>query len=106
MTSPLDSTVAGTPPISAAASEVFEAAIVDHVGPGTRIPGVIAPSVGDVLMADEPSALDLVVRRRDDGSEIVRTPADLGSPVALLTTAERDLAEMSVEEFLAEWEMP
>jgi hypothetical protein len=67
---------------------------------------VIAPSVGDVLMADEPSALDLVVRRRDDGSEIVRTPADLGSPVALLTTAERDLAEMSVEEFLAEWEMP
>ena len=106
MTPPLDSTAADTSARTVTASEVFEAAIVDHVGPGTRIPGVIAPGVGDVLMAEEPSAVDLVVRRRDDRTEIVRTPADLGSPDALLSAAERDLAEMSVEEFLAEWKMP
>jgi hypothetical protein len=106
MTPPLDSPATGTSATATTASEVFEAAIVDHVGPGTRIPGVIAPRVGDELMAEEPSAIDLVVRRRDDGSEIVRTPADLGSPDALLATAEQDLAEMSVEEFLAEWRMP
>jgi hypothetical protein len=106
MTPPLDATAAGTTARTVTAAEVFEAAIVNHVGPGTRIPGVIAPGVGDALMAEAPSAVDLVVRRRDSQTEIVRTPADLGSPDALLAAAERDLAQMSVKEFLAEWLMP
>jgi hypothetical protein len=57
-------------------------------------------------MAEEPSEIDLVVRRRDDGTELVRTPADLGSPDDLLATAQSDLETMTVEEFLAEWQMP
>jgi hypothetical protein len=50
--------------------------------------------------------IDLVVRRRDDGTEIVRTPADLGSPDALLATAQGDLQQMTADEFLHEWKMP
>jgi hypothetical protein len=50
--------------------------------------------------------VDLVVRRRDDGTEIVRTPADLGSPVDLLATVEGDLQSMSEDEFVDEWRMP
>lgn len=50
--------------------------------------------------------LELVVRRREDGAEIVRTPAEQASPEALLATAQDDLLHMSVEQFLAEWKMP
>jgi hypothetical protein len=88
------------------ASTVFEAALVEHVGPGTHIPGVIAPGLTEALMAEEPSSIDLVVRRLDDGTEIIRTPADLGDPDTLLATARQDLARMTVDEFVAEWKMP
>jgi hypothetical protein len=88
------------------ASTVFEAALVEHVGPGTHLPGVIAPGLGEALMAEEPSKVDLVVRRLDDGTEIIRTPADLGDPGTLLATAQQDLARMTVEEFVDEWKMP
>jgi hypothetical protein len=88
------------------ASTVYEAALVGHVRPGTHVPGVIAPRLADELMAEEPSQVDLVVRRRDDGTEIIRTPADLGSPDTLLAAAIADLKTMSVDEFIAEWKMP
>jgi hypothetical protein len=88
------------------ASAVYEAALVEHIGPRTHIRGVITPKVADFLMAEEPSHVDLVVRRRDDGTEIIRTPADLGTPGTLLATVEQDLAAMTVEEFVAEWKMP
>ncbi|HEY2642467.1 MAG TPA: hypothetical protein VGI56_01825 [Galbitalea sp.] len=88
------------------ASAIFEAELVEHLGPGANQPGAIVPGLRDALMAEEPSHVDLVVRRRDDGTELVRTPADLGSPDDLLAAAQHDLATMSVEEFVAEWQMP
>lgn len=88
------------------ASDVFEAELAPHLGAGAHVPGAIVPGRRDELMADAPSHVDLVVRRIDDGTELVRTPADLGSPDDLLAVAERDLATMTVEQFVAEWRMP
>jgi hypothetical protein len=88
------------------ASTVYEASLATHLGPGSHSPGKIVPGVADALMAEAPSKIDLVVRRRDDGTEVVRTPADLGSPDTLLATVQSDLATMSAEEFFAEWKMP
>ena len=78
------------------ASSVYEAALVDHDG----------WDLADKLMAEEPSRVDLVVRRKDDGTELIRTPADLGSPDALLATAQADLAAMNEADFKREWRMP
>lgn len=50
--------------------------------------------------------VDLVVRRRDTGREIMRTPADVGDPEILVHRVRLDLEEKSVEEFLAEWRLP
>lgn len=47
--------------------------------------------------------LDLVVRRRDTGAEVLRTHADVASPEHLLATVRDDLATKSVTEFVAEW---
>ena len=49
---------------------------------------------------------DLVIRRKSDGEIIVRTPADLGSPEAILKTVEGDLRHMTADEFFDEWKMP
>lgn len=88
------------------ASTVYEAELVDHLGPRAHVPGAIVPDLADELMAEQSSAIDLVVRRRDDRSEVIRTPADLGDPDALLTTVLGDLATMSPEQFISEWKMP
>jgi hypothetical protein len=88
------------------ASTVYEAELVAHLGAGATVPGAIVPGLADELMAEQPSTIDLVVRRRDDRSEVVRTPADLGSPDALLATVLSDLETMSAEEFITEWKMP
>lgn len=47
--------------------------------------------------------LDLVVRRRDTGAEVLRTHADVASPEHLLATVRDDLATKTVTEFVAEW---
>jgi hypothetical protein len=48
--------------------------------------------------------LDLVVRRRDSGAEVLRTSAgDVGDPQHLLDTVRADLDEKTVEEFVREW---
>jgi hypothetical protein len=54
---------------------------------------------------DDPD-LDLVVRRRDTGAEVLRTHADIASPEHLLATVRDDLATKSVTEFVAEWRQP
>lgn len=88
------------------ASTVYEAELVEHLGPRAHVPGAIVPDLADELMAEQASEIDLVVRRLADGSEIIRTPADLGSPDALLATVRDDLDNMTVDEFINEWKMP
>ena len=51
-------------------------------------------------------AVDLVIRRRETGAEVMRTPADVGSPEYLLEQVQRDLESKTVEEFFAEWRAP
>ncbi|NEM90709.1 hypothetical protein [Galbitalea soli] len=76
------------------ASKTFEAELVEHRPGGVlRLAPPIAP-------------FELVVRRRADGSELIRTPAELDAPELLLDTVRRDLDEMTVDEFIAEWKMP
>ena len=48
-------------------------------------------------------AVDLVILRRETGAEVMRTPADVGSPEYLLEQVQRDLESKTVEEFFAEW---
>lgn len=47
--------------------------------------------------------IDLVVRRRATGAEVLRTPADVGDPEHLLATVRADLESKGVEEFVREW---
>jgi hypothetical protein len=87
------------------ASTVYEAAIVER--PKSRPHRVkVVPTVDDELRPDKPVVKDLVIRRKADGRVIVRTPADLGSPDALLATVQGDLRKMTADEFLDEWRMP
>jgi hypothetical protein len=76
------------------ASTVFEVELVD------------ASKRSGMLKLEIAAPLDLVIRRRDDRTEIVRIPAELETPDILLETAQRDLDTMTVDEFLAEWRMP
>jgi hypothetical protein len=57
------------------------------------------------LAGEFPTNVDLVVYRRDTGSEIMRTPADVGSPDFLLDQVNADLKSKTVTEFLAEWRL-
>ena len=47
--------------------------------------------------------VDLVIRRIPSGAEVMRTPADVGSPDILLDQVRRDLQAKTVDEFLSEW---
>lgn len=86
------------------ASTVYEAAIVQRTKTRTR--RKIVPSVDDELRPEKSTVQDLVIRRKRDGKVIVRTPADLGSPEAMLTTVRNDLDKMNADEFFQEWKMP
>lgn len=57
-------------------------------------------------LGDGLAPADLVVRRITTGAEVIRTPADVGSPEILLDQVQRDLASMSVAQFVAEWRLP
>jgi hypothetical protein len=86
------------------ASNVYEAAIVEREKSHSRIKMV--PTIDDELRPDLPVVKDLIIRRKSDGKIIVRTPADLGSPEAMLKTVQGDLHRMSADEFFEEWKMP
>jgi hypothetical protein len=86
------------------ASTVYEAAIVQR--PKTRTRRKIVPTLDDELRPQKSTVQDLVIRRKADGKVIVRTPADLGSPDALLKTVQGDLHKMTADEFFDEWKMP
>lgn len=67
--------------------------------------GVVA--LGVVIgFGDGVAPVDLVVRRIATGGEVMRTPADVGSPDFLLEQVREDLASKTVEEFFAEWRLP
>ena len=61
---------------------------------------VIGAAVGEL-----PAVHDLVVFRRESGAEIMRTPADVGSPEFLLDQVNADLESKTVTEFLSEWRL-
>ncbi|MDQ1547244.1 MAG: hypothetical protein QOH69_2148 [Actinomycetota bacterium] len=87
------------------ASTVYEAAIVERPkGRSRRVK--IVPTADDELRPDKPVVKDLIIRRKTDGKVIVRTPADLGSPEAMLKTVQSDLHRMTADEFFDEWKMP
>lgn len=88
------------------ASAVYEAAIVEQPKPAARRRSRAKPTLDDVLVPGHPGRVDLVVRRKDDGRVIVRTPADLGSPDDMLATVTNDLEQMTADEFFDEWKMP
>ena len=87
------------------ASTVYEAAIVERPqGRSRRVK--LVPTADDELRPDKDVVKDLVIRRKTDGEVIVRTPADLGSPEAMLDTVQTDLSRMTADEFFDEWKMP
>ena len=49
--------------------------------------------------------VDLVLRRRDSGREVLRTAADVGDPMFLLHQVRLDLEAKTVEEFVGEWRL-
>ena len=63
-------------------------------------------ALGAMFTGDLPATHDLVVYRRDTGAEVIRTPADLGSPEYLLQQVLDDLELKTVTEFLEEWRLP
>jgi hypothetical protein len=87
------------------ASTVYEAAIVERAKSHSRRLKIV-PTVDDELRPEKPVVKDLVIRRKNDGKVIVRTPADLGSPDAMLKTVQGDLGRMTADEFFEEWKMP
>ena len=88
------------------ASTVYEAAIVEE----SKIPLATTQDRAHrrrpSSRPDRPVVKDLVIRRKNDGKVIVRTPADLGSPDAMLKTVQADLRRMTADEFFEEWKMP
>jgi len=87
------------------ASTVYEAAIVERANAHSRRVKIV-PTADDELRPDKPVVKDLIIRRKADGKVIVRTPADLGSPDAMLKTVQGDLHRMTADEFFTEWKMP
>jgi hypothetical protein len=82
-----------------------------HLEPRTGSPlkrawdWTVAIVLGLLSLGDSATPLDLVIRRIDTGKEVMRTPADIGSPDFLIEQVREDLATKTVEEFFAEWRL-
>lgn len=85
------------------ASEHLTAALEAPGGSSARRLLRRAWSIVRVLWGDVDLDVDLVVRRRGTGVEVLRTAADVGEPDLLLQTVRDDLATKTVEEFIREW---
>ncbi|HWR86354.1 MAG TPA: hypothetical protein VN200_10200 [Rhodoglobus sp.] len=64
------------------------------------IGAIASAGLGDGVDAPD---VDLVVRRRDTGAEVIRTHADTGSPADLLASVREELETQTVTEFLESW---
>lgn len=56
-----------------------------------------------LVTQDAPPIFDLVVTRKDNGREVLRTIADIADPGHLLEQTNDDLETMTVEEFFSQW---
>ena len=75
-------------------------------GPVRHRVRVLGAFVGSLFqgLVPLPAVHDVVVRRRDDGTEVLRVPAgDPTVPGDLLRLVQRQLEEHDVATFLAEW---
>lgn len=90
-----------------AAAKYLNAELVERKDRGwDRARRLALTAVGAMFTGELPATHDLVVYRRDTGAEIIRTPADIGSPEYLLEQVLDDLENKTLSEFLAEWRLP
>lgn len=68
-----------------------------------RLIANLSQGLAGLGMDELTDAVDLVVRRRDTGAEVLRTPADVGSPEYLLAQAREDLATLTISQFFEQW---
>jgi hypothetical protein len=99
--------VTTSPEAGRPAVEVLEAALVARRGGrllrGARYLVTLAVQLFTGAVAG-PSLSDVVVTRRDDGTEVLRVPAgDPTVPGDMLRVVQRQLEELDVATFLAEW---
>jgi hypothetical protein len=72
----------------------------------TRVAGAFAAEMVQGLVP-APTVHDVVVRRRDDGTEVLRVPSeDPSAPGAMLSAVREELAAVAPAEFLARWSVP
>jgi hypothetical protein len=95
---------------AARAAEVFTADLRPRPGGRLRHRIRLAGAVLSELLLElipSPSVHDVVVTRRDDGTEVLRVPA--GEPLRageLLAQIRDELDRLDAEEFLASWSEP
>jgi len=87
------------------AANYLRAELLPHKASGWALVVHWVKMILGAMMGDTPTSADLVVYRRESGAEIMRTPADVGSPEILLAQVEEDLRTKTVIEFLAEWRL-
>jgi len=87
------------------AANYLRAELLPHKASGWALVVHWVKMIFGAMMGDTPTSADLVVYRRESGAEIMRTPADVGSPEILLAQVEEDLRTKTVIEFLAEWRL-
>ena len=87
------------------AASYLRAELLPHKAAGWALVEHWAKMILGAMIGDTPISADLVVYRRESGAEIMRTPADVGSPEILLAQVEEDLRTKTVIEFLAEWRL-
>jgi hypothetical protein len=99
--------VTTSPEVGRPAAEVLEAALVAR--PGGRLlrsARFLAAFTAELAMGllPAPSLSDVVVTRRDDGTEVLRVPAgDPTVPGDMLRLVQRQLEEQDLGTFLADW---
>lgn len=87
------------------AANYLRAELLPHKAAGWALIVHWIKMIVSASFGETPTSADLVVYRRESGAEIMRTPADIGSPEILLAQVEEDLRTKTVIEFLAEWRL-
>ncbi|GAA4781190.1 hypothetical protein [Microbacterium gilvum] len=91
------------------AEEVFAASLEPRSGTALEKAGRFIVNLASGYFANDTSAvadIDLVVRRRETGEEVLRTPTEAHAAGFLLEEVERDLAMLDEDAFLAAWSAP